>query len=42
MEPGSPISLQTHDFPTFLEVSADVDGVAESRARHRVTALASQ
>jgi len=40
IEPGSPITLQTHDFPTSLEVSAPVTGgglhVAKSSVRLRI------
>ena len=40
IEPGSPITLQTHDFPTSLEVSAPVTGgglhVAKSLVRLRI------
>ncbi len=40
IEPGSPITLQTHDFPTSLEVSAPVTGgglhVAKSAVRLRI------
>ena len=40
IEPGSPITLQTHDFPTSLEVSAPVTGgglhVAKSTVRLRI------
>lgn len=40
IEPGSPITLQTHDFPTSLEVSAPVTGgglhVATSTVRLRI------
>jgi hypothetical protein len=40
IEPGSPISLQTHDFPTSLEVSAPVTGgslhIATSVVRLRI------
>ncbi|MFM7210946.1 MAG: hypothetical protein ACKOYQ_02920 [Actinomycetota bacterium] len=40
IEPGSPITLQTHEFPTSLEVSAPVTGgqlhVAKSAVRLRI------
>ena len=40
IEPGSPIKLETHDFPTSLEVSAPVTGgglhVAQSAVRLRI------
>lgn len=40
IEPGSPITLQTHEFPTSLEVSAPVTGgrlhVAASSVRLRI------
>jgi hypothetical protein len=40
IEPGSPIALKTHDFPTSLEVSAPVTGgglhVAKSAVRLRI------
>jgi len=40
IEPGSPITLQTHDFPASLEVSAPVTGgglhVAKSAVRLRI------
>ena len=40
IEPGSPITLQTHDFPTSLEVSAPVTGgglqIARSTVRLRI------
>lgn len=40
IQPGSPITLQTHDFPTSLEVSAPVTGgrlhVATSTVRLRI------